>query len=85
VTFRRRVTLLDGPAAGQPCEYYTPLPPILVVATRTGPIRWHDYRRVGTTMTYRYVTRGRNVTPPVSHSAYADAHDEPPLLQVGRG
>jgi hypothetical protein len=66
VTWRRRVTLLDGPAAGQPCEYYTPLPTILCVATRNGRVAWHDYRRVSGTATYRHVTREPNVTPDVT-------------------
>jgi hypothetical protein len=47
------VVLEDGPAAGQQVRYYTPLPKVLVVATRNGRVAWHDYRRVGSCV-YRY-------------------------------
>jgi hypothetical protein len=55
VTWRKNVSLLDGPAGGQVIEYYTPLPTVLVVATKNGRVQWHDYRRVGETATYRHV------------------------------
>ena len=54
MTWRIKVLLEDGPAAGRRVEYFTPLPNILVVATKNGHIAWHDYRRVGD-VTYRYV------------------------------
>jgi hypothetical protein len=51
------VVLEDGPAAGQPVRYWTPLPKILVVATRNGRVAWHDYRRVAPGR-YRYAPPG---------------------------
>jgi hypothetical protein len=54
MTWRIKVLLQGGPADGRRVEYYTPLPKILVVATRNGRIAWHDYERVGNA-TYCYV------------------------------
>jgi hypothetical protein len=47
------VRLLDGPCGGRTVHYGQPLPQTLVVADKTGLIRWHDYTHYGPD-TYRH-------------------------------
>jgi hypothetical protein len=49
----RPVRLLDGPCGGRTVHYGQPLPEVLVVADKTGLIRWHDYAHYGLD-TYRH-------------------------------
>jgi hypothetical protein len=75
----KQVELADGPAAGRCVEYYTPLPRVLVIATRNGHIAWHDYRRVGTSSVYRHMPEQEAAPGMDSPGAASDGLDHRPL------